>query len=265
MTNPAPQHRSDDHFYVGYLPAPDPHRRFVLLLVALLTLWTISAAIILVLTQRSPGPAVWLSSNQQSWTGILVETPYPMLIPDKGDDAFPLLVVSMGKAGAHAALRDAFDHRVTLSGFALQREGRNMIELAPEPDAIKIFEPIEPDRRPAITQVNSRSLELVGEIIDGKCFLGAMKPGDGTAHRSCAALCMRGGLPPMFAAESDLGDILYPLLMVDGSCELKDETIQMVASRVRVRGVLTNIAGLPVLSVKHEDIHPIGLFDTYIP
>lgn len=254
-----------DHFYVGYLTAPSPYRRFVMLLVALLTLWFLSLAAIFVLTQRDPGRAVWSNSNEQTWSGVLIESPYPMLIPDDTADTLPLLVVSMGKAGAHEALRDAFDHRVTLRGYALEREGRHMIELSPDPDAIVINQPISDSERPVIDDQHAESLELIGEIIDGKCYLGAMKPGDGFGHRSCAALCLRGGLPPMFVAESDIGDIFYPLLLVDGSCELDDDTIDLVACRVRVHGQLAHIAGLPVLMVNKQDMQRIDLFATRSP
>jgi len=36
---------------------------------------------------------------------------------------------------------------------------------------------------------------LTGEICDGKCHAGAMKPGTGLAHKACANLCIAGGLP----------------------------------------------------------------------
>lgn len=254
-----------DHFYVGYLPTPQPHRRFIVLLFTFITFWVFALSTVLVLTQRSPGRAVWLNSNEQSWTGILVESPYPMLIPDDSSATPPLLVVSMGKAGAHESLRGAFDHHVTLRGYALQREGRYMIELAPHPDAIVIDHPIPVEDRPSTQQARTEDLDLVGEIIDGKCYLGAMKPGDGVGHRTCAALCLRGGLPPMFVAESEIGDILYPLLLVDGSSKLDEETIQLVASRVHVHGQLSRIAGLPVLSVNRDDIQPLGAAVTSIP
>lgn len=260
MTDKPAKPHTGDHFYVGYLPAPAPHRRFVLLMIALLSLWIVLLSAILVLTQRTPGRAIWSNSNEQAWTGILIEQPYPMLIPDDTESPQPLLVVSMGKAGAHDALRDAFNQRVTLRGYELHREGRRMIELSAESDAIEIDQPILEEQRPPLAPLDNEPIELIGEIIDGKCYLGAMKPGDGVAHRSCAALCLRGGLPPMFAAESDIGDHLYPLLLVDGTSELSDETIQLVATRVRVKGVLMNLAGFPVLSVRHEDIQPIGHF-----
>jgi hypothetical protein len=39
-------------------------------------------------------------------------------------------------------------------------------------------------------------MELTGEIVDSKCFLGVMVPGAGKTHKDCASLCLRGGIPP---------------------------------------------------------------------
>jgi hypothetical protein len=41
---------------------------------------------------------------------------------------------------------------------------------------------------------------LVGEIVDSKCYLGIMNPGETNPHRECAALCIGGGIPPLIIA-----------------------------------------------------------------
>ena len=40
---------------------------------------------------------------------------------------------------------------------------------------------------------------MAGEICDGKCLAGAMRPGNGLAHKACANLCLLGDIPPVFA------------------------------------------------------------------
>ena len=40
------------------------------------------------------------------------------------------------------------------------------------------------------------SLQIEGEIVDIKCWLGRMKPGDGRTHRACGQFCIQGGIPP---------------------------------------------------------------------
>ena len=39
--------------------------------------------------------------------------------------------------------------------------------------------------------------EITGEILDAKCYLGAMNPGFGKVHMSCAIRCISGGIMPM--------------------------------------------------------------------
>ena len=59
---------------------------------------------------------------------------------------------------------------------------------------------------------------LAGEIVDSKCFLGVMKPGAGAIHRSCAEVCLLGGIPAMLVAKaSDDRKYGYILLRPDGS------------------------------------------------
>ena len=36
-----------------------------------------------------------------------------------------------------------------------------------------------------------------GEIVDSKCYLGVMNPGNLKAHRACAINCIQGGVPPV--------------------------------------------------------------------
>ena len=44
-------------------------------------------------------------------------------------------------------------------------------------------------------QVLADNVTLKGEIIDPKCYLGAMKPGGGKTHKACAMRCIAGGIP----------------------------------------------------------------------
>lgn len=240
-----PPTTAQDPFYVGYLPAPEPHRRSVRLAIILVAVWFVFCAFILVLSARTPGTATWNTSNEMSWTGLLLEEPYPTLITD--DDT--LLVVSMGKSGAHDQLAGAFGKHITLRGYELQRQGRRMIELVSDS-----IEPASGTHTPAtLNLLDEQPSEFVGEIIDGKCYLGAMKPGDGFAHRACAVLCLRGGLPPMFA-ESGQSQGRLPLLIIDGKAQIPSEQYHLVATRVRLMARRATLGQLPVLVVDSRSI-----------
>lgn len=248
---PNPKHELEDPFYVGYLKTPHTYRSSMKLTIVLIAIWGAMSAFLLVLSQRSPGFATWDISNEQTWTGLLLEQPYPMLVtPDE-----TLLVVNMGKRGAHEQLKDLFGSEYTINGYELQREGRRMIELAP--DFLATPAHAQPVSSPELVVLAEEPIEYKGEIIDGKCFLGAMKPGDGFGHRSCAVLCLRGGLPPMFADDNATPGDRYPLLIVDGSTTLPDSLMGKVACKVRMHATPARIADLPVLLVKSSEIEVI--------
>jgi hypothetical protein len=56
---------------------------------------------------------------------------------------------------------------------------------------------------------------VTGEIVDSKCFLGVMNPGERTVHRDCAIRCLSGGVPPMLAYRDAAGTHLALLLGAD--------------------------------------------------
>ena len=79
---------------------------------------------------------------------------------------------------------------------------------------------------------------LFGEITDPKCYLGAMKPGTGLTHRGCAALCISGGIPPLFVVER--GDNLPSrmLVLVDANgASIAGEALTRLLTFVGERGV----------------------------
>ena len=246
-----------DEFYVGYLPMPAGDRRFVKTLIFALVLWMLGIAAILVLTMRDPGYSRWATGRVQSWTGTLIQYPYPMLIPDTHTPP-ALLVVSMGKKGAHDRLSDHFGKKITLSGYELNRDGRQLIELLDTPDAIEPLESVSP---PLDSEMNYiKHTILTGEIVDGKCYMGAMKPGDGMGHQACAALCIKGGLPPMFIANTDEGDLIYYLLLIDGSTHIPDHILAMLGRPVTIEGDIATIQGIPILKTSATLITPTDPF-----
>ncbi len=247
--------RSDQGpLYVGYLPLPRRHRVFIALLIPGAMLVLTALAGIIAAGQRDPGDAVWDAAEERVWTGSLIAEPYPMLI---ADDGTVHLVVEMGKRGAHEREQiAAAPMRAEVRGFELRRGGRRIIELTPGADAITPREsnPVLPRRG------EPRAVTLRGEIIDGKCFLGAMKPGDGKAHKACAILCLEGGLPPMIAVRADPTDPTpdeIALLLVDGSADLPGDVLNLVAQPVEIRGERSMLGTLPIIDASSTDIRPV--------
>ena len=208
-----------DEFFVGYLPTPAAHARFVRRAALVLVITVAGLGLLIAARQRDPGDAVWNLEQLGMHTGTVQFLPYPLLRLDDGQN---LLVVNEGKVSADASLRSFADQRVMLKGSLLSRPGRAMLELL-EPPVAAAGHPSAPP-----PTLGHESVTLHGEIIDPKCFLGAMKPGDGKTHKACATLCLKGGIPPMFVERGTDGTLRYQLLVGPGGAALAGDTLAAV-------------------------------------
>ena len=254
-TPPIPNTNGD--FYVGYLPIPASHRRFIIFFVLFAAIWSLGMATIITLTMRSPGTAQWNTGSMQTWVGTLIEKPYPMLVPDDPNEP-ALLVVEMGKRGAHERLTPYFNQQVQLQGYELNRDARRMIELDTHEDAITLASNQSTDQTIQWTTFTpTNTITTIGEIVDGKCYLGAMKPADGIGHRACAVLCIRGGLPPMFVTIDDNGNRSYALLLIDGSTTLDEHALKLVGQPCIITGQYSQFHGINIFHTTKSAIHPL--------
>lgn len=253
------QHGGDDRrgsIYVGYLPLPRRHRTFVRVLVpAMLWFFALAAGVISV-TQRDPGAAEWDTSMVRTWTGDLIDiSGYPFLLADGTGELLP--IVEQGKLGGRETLLTMAGSRVELSGWLLARDGRMMIELEPGEAAVAPAEG-EP-RELGWADLGQRTLE--GEIADFKCYLGAMKPGSGKGHKSCAVLCLEGGIPPVLVTRGPNGSRGYYVLVGPAGERLAPDQIALAAEPVRVTGTVRTLLGargLPVIRVPMDGIEVRG-------
>jgi hypothetical protein len=90
---------------------------------------------------------------------------------------------------------------------------------------------------------------LTGEICDGNCLTGAMRPGTGLAHRACANLCILGGLPPVFVAtDSIAGSEFFLIGDADGG-PLPDEMLDWTALLIAAEGRVERRGGVNVFLI----------------
>jgi hypothetical protein len=76
-----------------------------------------------------------------------------------------------------------------------------------------------------------------GEIVDSKCHLGVMKPGEGPAHRDCAVRCLLGSVTPMFVPSGH--DPTGRLALVDPDGRPFTGSLETIAGRpLTIRGTL---------------------------
>lgn len=237
---------SADAFYVGYLPMPAAHRRTLrIVLPALLSAIAI-IGVAFAVAQRDPGNATWDTGALREWSGVVQTIPYPVLINDT--DGSALLIVEQGKHGPRSELHAPARH-ARLRGWLLERDGRRMIELDPSDDAVQLAAAATP--APLTSQGDEA--EFVGEILDAKCYLGAMKPGDGRAHKSCATLCVQGGIPPMLFALDAEGRHRHMVIVRAPDQSAAPFVAPFVGEPVRVRGRVMRLGDLDVLAIDGPD------------
>ncbi len=245
--------RSPGDFYVGYRPLPARHKLAAAVAAVLIVFGLGALAGVITSSQRDPGATVLLADGERDWAGVLYVQPFPMLVDDEGET---YLLASLVKSGVADRVAGFDRQRVALRGFGQQRGSRRVIQMSDGQEAIAAEQTTSlSDPLPI---VSGREIEVVGEILDSKCYTGAMKPGDGKAHKSCAILCLQGGIAAIVGSPDLTGRDELPLLRVAGSNALGPEMLELVGETVRIRGVLSYHGTLPVLDVQPGGITRLG-------
>ncbi|HTO73202.1 MAG TPA: hypothetical protein VMJ30_05255 [Gemmatimonadales bacterium] len=236
-------HPRDRDFYVGYHPvAPTGLGRRTRIVVLLLLLFAVALAVILASSQRGFAPAAFEYGHRRIVEGWIREQPYPMLVvprPGKaGSEAESRYILAgEGKHGADDLVRGMDGRAVKLEGTMAWRDDQVMFEIAREalPPASSVLPPLPDDVDEIIGPAT-----LVGEVIDPKCALGVMNPGTSKPHRTCAARCLSGGLPPMLLVHDSAGGSRYFFLVGREGQPLHEQLLAMAGEPVQISGVVSH-------------------------
>jgi len=239
-------------FYVGYLPTPARDARWTRRFVTLVVLAALALAAVFNAFARPSGTGVWENGREVMLEGELLARPFPMLRVARGDGSVErVLLVEMGKHGADARVApfarvDGTRIAAKARGYLIERDGQRMLELSEDA-------PISPGGvlPPETVPERAGTVVLDGEIVDSKCWLGVMKPGDGKAHRDCATLCIRGGIPPSIVCRATDGSLRRALVVGQDGVPLSIEVLApWIARPVRMRGTADIADGLAVVRVE---------------
>ncbi len=213
---------TSDEFYVGYMgQAPRYLARFVKRIVTALGVVVVGAGLLLVFAQQPFPKSTFEFGVSRTYRGLLAEQPYPTLRASSGD----YLLVFPGKHGASSFARAYAGSVVEFQGSRIERDGHFMLEILP--DSAHLIAQADANYAPAMASLVE--VTLVGEIVDSKCFLGVMNPGNGKVHRDCAARCISGGIPPAFIAKDRNGASMFLLLAGSHGEPLSREVLDFVA------------------------------------
>ena len=257
---------SQDEFFVGWLQTPQDYVRFLKPVVFALLLISVAAAGTLAFFQRSPGTGQWDDDKVVTLRGVAFTKPYAMLrVPgdEPGDPPRTYLMVEDGKFGALPRVSQFVKGQaegvpVEVKGTVLHREDRWMLALEEGDPGMRLLTDAEAEILPSLSwnksEVLAESITLRGEIIDPKCYLGAMKPGGRKTHKACAMRCIAGGIPPMLVTrDGDGRETFYLLVLPDGSVA-NEAVYPFVGDRVELAGRLEQHDDLLVLRIHAKSV-----------
>jgi len=244
---------TSDEFFIGWdAKLPRGTSRFLFgVVLAVVALAGVTAGLL------ASGQGSFARSNfefgvPRDFTGRLEHVPYPTLVVERpGGQESRWLVTVFGKRGAEPETGALDGHRVEVTGSLIHRGDHTMVEIDPASlrdlgeDAA--FSPPPPG--PEVT--------LRGEIVDTKCWLGVMKPGNLKPHRACAAACIRGGVPPARVVREGTGPPRYLLLVGADGAPLSEALLPFVAEPVEVTGRTRDLGTMTALLVEPAAIQRV--------
>ena len=247
-----------DDFYVGYLDETPPGiGRFARRLAVGLVVLAAATGLCLALLLERFDEGVFEYGTVRDYEGELLVDPHPRLLTADGP-ADGYLLVAVGKHGLEVdeapsrPWRPGPSQKIALAGTLIQNPEAAMLEVHsltfPDGHAAGAAVPdtgssVRPETTPTGEhRVVVHADQLVGEIVDTKCYLGAMKPGRGKPHRDCASLCIRGGIPAALLVRTEDGARHLVHLMSLGR-PVGAEVLAFVGQPVEVTGLLRSMDG----------------------
>ena len=242
--------QQEEPFFVGYLPTPTGLRAILLVICASFISGLAGLGLALGIAQDDPGPAALrFDYGRQTVTGVIELTPYPVLRVTEGNDRIAagdtLMMTAGGKSGVAGRAIPLEGQLATASGVLMERGDLSMLQLRGGRNGLSAAEGDAPDQE--VEQLGR--WKLAGEICDGKCLAGAMRPGRGLAHKACANLCVIGGVPPVFVSTQPVEGEEFLLITGPDSTELPNEAYHHMAQYVSVEGEIERRGDLLILQM----------------
>jgi nitrite reductase/ring-hydroxylating ferredoxin subunit/DMSO/TMAO reductase YedYZ heme-binding membrane subunit len=236
IPTPVQQEADGPDFYVGYQPASPPglarHTRRAVVTVTLLLGGT---AAVLALAQPPFAAATFEYGRSREVTGRLLVHPYPALVVD-APESQPVasrvwLLAAPGKYGAKVTGPEG--GRVRVRGTLIHRDNAAMLEITGLDTLADSGTAVSPPHE------ELGVFTLTGEIVDSKCWLGVMNPGEGKTHLACAVRCVSGGLPPMLVIRDAPGRERHLVLTDPRGGPMDARILPVVGRPVTVTGTVS--------------------------
>mmetsp|Transcript_24127 Transcript_24127/g.44828 ORF Transcript_24127/g.44828 Transcript_24127/m.44828 type:complete len:252 (+) Transcript_24127:7295-8050(+) len=249
---------SEKPFFVGYLSVPQGLRTFLLSVAVLLMAGLATAGFLMGAAQDDPGPGAFrFDYGRQTVTGVIEMTPYPILHVTEGNDRIKpgdsFMMTAGGKSGVDSRAMPLNGQLARASGVVLERGDLFMLQLRGGRNGLQAAEGDAPD----IAVEPQGRWQLTGEICDGKCLAGAMRPGRGLAHKACANLCLLGDVPPIFVSTQPVLGSEFLLITGPGGTRLPREAYDYVAQFITGEGHVTKRGNILVWEIEPDTIEVV--------
>jgi hypothetical protein len=237
-------------FYVGYLKLPRDLKGFLVTLLLILLMVDGGLAVIAFAGQPPHATGDWGNGDEVAYTGQFQARPYPLvrLFATGKEPARTILLAGEGKNGPPAGMDDLDGTMVEARGYPVKRGDLEVLQIDRAPvrqDASRL----DPLPQGAVEPVT-----LTGEVVDSKCYAGAMNPGEGKAHEACGSFCLYGGIPALFVTKDRDGSARWYLMAAPGGGPVGDEARALVGRSVTLVGTIRRGDGLAVFAVASDQL-----------
>ena len=254
--------RKNDEFYVGYANKVGTlTKRLLRKYVLLIFLLVVIVAAAFSYFQKTAANSSFEFDTLTSITGIYYQAPYSMLRVTLAPGEFKdIVLLGFGKYGANPYLDqirekhgDLLNKKLTIRGNLIYFNGRTLLQIDESTELT-----VEDNTGPAVAEaiyLGEKSLE--GEIVDPKCYFGVMKPGYGKIHRSCAARCISGGIPPVLVSHDDQNTPKYYLLADLKGNPINKDIIPYIGQPSLLKGNVQQMGDWHIFRIDVADIQKL--------
>lgn len=256
----------EDEFYIGYVDHIGNNTKKTVQWFVLLGLLTIVLiALIFAFTQNTFKNSTFELATETKVMGVYHETPYPMLKVKIAENTFKnILLLGFGKSSVNPYLKSLHNNGSPLSGSMLSIEGnliyyngKTLLQVTSD-EKVSLIEKNNSSRLPK-TKIVTDNVKLKGEIIDPKCYFGVMKPGKGKIHRSCAALCISGGIPPVLVTNNENNISEYYLITDTKGKPIHKDIIPFIGKPSLLSGRVVQLEDWNQLQIDVKNIRELDL------
>lgn len=254
--------KKNDEFFVPYIEGSlGSKTKSIIKKFALGSLIVIFAGgLIFSLSQQKFKNSTFELSDETKVIGTYYENPYPVLRVEIAENVFKnILLLGFGKSSANPYLKKIREQATELNGKKLSIEGnliyyngKTLMQITSD-EKISLLGDTD-SKTPEKTLVTKTTLS--GEIVDPKCYFGVMKPGKGKIHRSCAVLCISGGIPPVLAStDADYTEAQYFLVTDEDGNPVNAEILPFVGKPSKLTGTIEKMDDWYFIKIDTKNIN----------